>query len=133
MRISPEVEIALSVAATEATRRRHEYVTLEHLLHALLLDEDTANVVRHAGGKPKELQRALEQVLDKEIEALPETDDDVSASLSLAVQRVLRRAAVHVQSSGREEVTGANVLVAMFSERDSFAVAVLTKEGVTRL
>ena len=95
MRISPEVEIALSLAASEAARRRNEYVTLEHLLLALLFDEATANVIRHAGGKVDDLKRELADYLDREIESLPE-DDDQAPTASLGVQRALRRAMAHV-------------------------------------
>ncbi|HEX4513926.1 MAG TPA: ATP-dependent Clp protease ATP-binding subunit ClpA [Polyangiaceae bacterium] len=131
MRISPEVEIALSVATNEAARRRHEYVTIEHLLYALLFDDATADIVRHAGGDLKALKKKLETFLD-EMEALEE-GAEVIPSASLGVNRAIRRAAMHVQSSGKEEVKGANVLVAMFSEGDSFAVSALESLGVTRL
>jgi ATP-dependent Clp protease ATP-binding subunit ClpA len=132
MRISPEVEIALSVAASDAARRRHEYVTIEHLLFALLLDPTTANVVRHAGGDPSGLKKRLEQYLTEELEQLPE-DDDRAPTPSLGVQRAIRRAVNHVKSSGKDEVTGANVLIAMFAERDSHAVALMEAQGVSRL
>jgi ATP-dependent Clp protease ATP-binding subunit ClpA len=131
MRISPEVEIALSVATNEAARRRHEYVTIEHLLFALLFDDATADIVRHAGGDVKALKKKLETFLD-EMEALEE-GAEVMPTASLGVNRAIRRAAMHVQSSGKEEVKGANVLVAMFSEGDSFAVSALESLGVTRL
>jgi ATP-dependent Clp protease ATP-binding subunit ClpA len=132
MRISPEVEIALSVAASDAARRRHEYVTVEHLLLALLLDPATANVLRHAGGDPTGLKKQLEQYLSEELEQLVE-DDTRAPTPSLGFQRAIRRAANHVRSSGKEEVTGANVLIAMFAERDSYAVALMEGQGVTRL
>jgi ATP-dependent Clp protease ATP-binding subunit ClpA len=132
MRISPEVEIALSVAASDAARRRHEYVTIEHLLYALLLDQTTANVVRHAGGDPSGLKKRLEQYLSEELEQLPE-DDARAPTPSLGVQRAIRRAVNHVKSSGKEEVTGANVLIAIFLERDSHAVALMEEQRVTRL
>jgi ATP-dependent Clp protease ATP-binding subunit ClpA len=133
MRISPEVEIALSVAASDAARRRHEYVTIEHLLYALLLDQTTSNVVRHAGGDPSVLKRQLEQYLSNELEPLPEGDDPRAPAMSLGVQRAIRRAASHVKSSGKDEVTGANVLIAMFAERDCHAVQLMERQGVSRL
>src|SRR4051812_8080030 len=132
MRISPEVEIALSLAANEAARRRHEYVTLEHLLYALLFDEATAQVVRHAGGDPVALKKELEQFMTDQLESVNE-DAYTTPSASLGVQRAIRRAVAHVQSSGKDQVTGANVLVAIFAERDSPAVSLLEKSGVTRL
>jgi ATP-dependent Clp protease ATP-binding subunit ClpA len=132
MRFSPEVEIALSVATNDAARRRHEYVTIEHLLYALLLDETTANVVRHAGGDPKALKKKLDAFLTDQIEPLTE-ESPTQPPPSLGVHRAFRRAHTHVKSSGKEEVTGANIIVAMFAERDSFAVALLEEQGVTRL
>jgi len=132
MRISPEVEIALSLAANEAARRRHEYVTLEHLLYALMFDEATALVVKHAGGDPAAIKKELEQFLTDQLESVPE-DSFSTPTASLGVQRAIRRAMSHVQSSGKDQVTGANVLVAIFAERDSPAVNVLEKNGVTRL
>src|SRR5258708_7287794 len=112
MRISPEVEIALSVAATEAARRHHEFVTLEHLLYALLFDEITAGVVRHAGGDVSHLKKQLEQFFEKRMEPLADATH-ATPTPSLGVQRAIRRAVAHVQSSGKEEVKGANVLVAI--------------------
>jgi ATP-dependent Clp protease ATP-binding subunit ClpA len=132
MRISPEVEIALSVAANDAARRRHEYITIEHLLYALLLDETTAGVFRHAGGDPTALKKRLDKYLSEQLEPLAD-DAQTTPTPSLGVQRAIRRAATHVKSSGKEEVTGANVLIAMFAERDSFAVALMEEQGVTRL
>ncbi|NUQ77630.1 MAG: ATP-dependent Clp protease ATP-binding subunit ClpA [Polyangiaceae bacterium] len=131
MRISPEVEIAFSLATREAARRRHEYVTIEHLLYALLFDEETAKVIRHAGGDAAKLKKKLEAFLEDDIEALPE-HSDVSPSLSMGFQRVVGRAAMHVQSSGKEELKGANVLVAMFAEHDCPSVGFLTEQGITR-
>ena len=133
MRISPEVEIAFSLATREAARRRHEYVTIEHLLYALLFDQETLEVLRHSGANTKNLKKRLEQFLDTEIEALPEEEDESSPTLSLGFQRVVGRAAMHVQSSGKQELKGANVVVAMFSEKDCPAVSLLDDEGVGRL
>src|SRR5215831_16924015 len=105
MRVSPEVEIAFSLATREAARRHHEFVTVEHLLYALLFDEETAQILRHAGGDTQALKKKLEKFLDDEIPALSE---ETSPSLSLGFQRVVGRAAMHVQSSGKKELKGAN-------------------------
>ncbi len=133
MRISPEVEIALTLAANEAARRRHEFVTVEHLLYALLFDDATARVIRNSGGDVSELKKQLERFLDEKLDQLPESALFSDASPSIGVQRAIRRAVAHVQSSGKEDVTGANVLVALFAERDSFAVSLLEQHGVSRL
>src|ERR1700677_1482537 len=132
MRLSTEVEIALQVARTDAARRHHEYYTVEHLLYALLLDETTALVLRHAGGDPQALKKQLDTFLTEQIE---QVDPDVAAdpSMSLGVQRAIRLAANNVKSSGKEEVTGANIIVAIFAERDSYAVEAMREQGVTRL
>jgi len=132
MRISPEVEIALQLASTEATRRRHEFLTVEHLLYALLFDDETSKAVRATGGNVKELKKKLEHFFDDHLEPLPE-EAFISPQPTVGVQNAIRRAAAHVQSSGKEEVKGANVLVAIFAERDSFARTLLEEAGVTRL
>jgi ATP-dependent Clp protease ATP-binding subunit ClpA len=132
MRISPEVEIALQVAASDAAQRRHEYMTVEHLLYALLLDQATAKVVRQAGGDPSVIKKRLERYLSESMEALPE-ETGTMPTPSLGVQRAIRRAVNHVKSSGKEEVTGANVLIAMFAEHDSYAITAMEEGGVTRL
>jgi ATP-dependent Clp protease ATP-binding subunit ClpA len=131
MRVSPEVEIAFSLATREAQRRRHEFVTVEHLLYALLFDDETAQILRHAGGDAAALKKRLERFLDAELPPLPD-DSDASPTLSLGFQRVVGRAVTHVTSSGKKELRGANVLVAIFSERDCPAVAILGEQGVTR-
>src|SRR5829696_6306046 len=105
MRISPEVEIAFSLATREAARRRHEFVTVEHLLYALLFDEETAQILRHAGSDTTALKKKLERFLDHDVTPLPESADS-SPTPSLGFQRVVGRAAMHVQSSGKKELKG---------------------------
>src|SRR6187455_2836634 len=99
MNISPEVEIAFALAAKEATRRRHEFITVEHLLYALLLDDDTARILKASGANVPKLKKRLEKFLEEELEELPE-DSDAQPGPSLGFHRVLQRAALHVQSSG---------------------------------
>ena len=101
MRISPEVEVAFSLAAREAARRRHEYISVEHLLYALLFDDETKKVVSHSGGDPDAIKKKLDSHLQDDVEAL---DNDPSPVPSLGFQRVVQRAAMHVQSSGKEEL-----------------------------
>jgi ATP-dependent Clp protease ATP-binding subunit ClpA len=132
MKVSAEVEIACSVAATEAQRRGHDIMGVEHLLYALMYDEETRRVLQKAGGNSEELKRQLDRLLDKEF---PRTNNDGRLgppTPSRGFQRVLQRAAIHVESSGKEELKGYNVLVAIFSEPDSFAVKALEESGVTR-
>ncbi|MDI1430344.1 ATP-dependent Clp protease ATP-binding subunit ClpA [Polyangium sorediatum] len=132
MKISPEVEIAFKLATHEAIRRRHEYVTVEHLLYALTFDEETANVIRKAGGDLPKLKKLLVRFLEEEIEALPEHVESEPV-VSLGFQNVVGRAAVHVQNTNQKELKGANVLVAVFSERESPAVQMLRECDVQRL
>ncbi len=130
--LSLELEIAIQVAASEAQTRRHEFFGLEHMLYALLHDKATAKVIARCNGDVAALREALEAWLSTEVERIP-SDEDLTTQPTLGLQRVIQRAALHVRGAGKESVTGANVLVAMFSEDDSFAAYFLQQEGVTRL
>ncbi len=130
MKVSSEVEIACSVAASEASRRGHEMMTVEHLLYALLLDEETARYIERSGGNVEAIKEELERILTDEMESVDEDSGPPSASNGF--RRVLQRAAIHVESSGRSELKGFNVVVAIFSEDDSLAVRALQDNGVTR-
>lgn len=129
--LSRNLEQTLHKALAEATERNHEYATLEHLLLALTYDQDAMAVLRSCGIGLHDIREQLEQYLDQELSYL-KTEDPEEAKPTTAFQRVLQRAAIHVQSSGREEVTGANVLVALFSERESHAVYFLQEQDMTR-
>lgn len=129
--LSRNLEQTLHKALAEATERKHEYATLEHLLLALTYDQDAMAVLRSCGIELENIREQLEQYLDQELSYL-KTEDPDEAKPTTAFQRVLQRAAIHVQSSGREEVTGANVLVALFSERESHAVYFLQEQDMTR-
>jgi len=132
MRISRDLETALTLAVNEARRRRHEFVCLEHLLWALLEDDDVAEIVRHCGGDSTVLKRQLDNFLNDRIETIPE-GREIAPQHTLAFQRVIQRAAAHVQSAGRDEIQGRNVLVAIFREADSYAAYCLEQQGITRL
>ena len=127
-----ELEKTLHNALAEAARRTHEYATLEHLLLALTTDTHGAQVMKACNVDLEELQGQLIRYLDTELSAL-KADSSVDPSPTAGFQRVVQRAILHVQSSGREEVTGANVLVALFSERESHAVFFLQQQDMTRL
>src|SRR3954469_18150841 len=99
MRVSPEVEIAFGLAASEAERRRHEFMSVEHLLFALLFDSDCARVVKHVGGDVDALRRKLDRYLDIEVPKVPE-ENDITPSPTVGFQRVVQRAAIHVRSAG---------------------------------
>ncbi len=129
--LSRNLEQSLHKALAEATKRGHEYATLEHLLFALTRDQDAMAVLRSCGINIDDLREKIEKYLERELDYL-KTEETEEAKPTTAFQRVLQRAAIHVQSSGREEVTGANVLVAMFSERESHAVFFLQEQEMTR-
>ena len=129
--LSRNLEQTLHRALAYANERRHEYATLEHLLLALTEDSDAMAVLRACGVELDRLRTELSDYLDNEL-ANPVTSRPDDAKPTAGFQRVLQRAAIHVQSSGREEVTGANVLVALFSERESHAVYFLQEQEMTR-
>ena len=127
-----ELEQTLHNALGEASRRRHEYATLEHLLIALIDDEHASKVMTACGVSRDELRASVKQYLDNELGALV-ADSATDPTPTSGFQRVVQRAILHVQSSGRDEVTGANVLVALFSERESYAVYFLQQQDMSRL
>ena len=129
--LSPRLEQTLHRALGLANQRRHEYATLEHLLLALTEDQDAVAVLRACGVDIERLRRDLSEYVDNQLSSL--ITSVAEAKPTAGLQRVLQRAAIHVQSSGREEVTGANVLVALFSERESHAVFFLQEQEMSRL
>jgi ATP-dependent Clp protease ATP-binding subunit ClpA len=130
--LSRNLEQTLHRALSLASERRHEYATLEHLLLGLADDTDAATVLRACGVDLDKLRNDLSEFLDKDLAGLA-TDRAGDPKPTAGFQRVVQRAAIHVQSSGRDEVTGANVLVALFSERESHAVYFLQLQDMTRL
>ncbi len=130
--LSRNLEQTLHRALSFASERRHEYATLEHLLLGLADDTDAATVLRACGVDLDKLRQELGEFLDKDLPGLA-TERPGDPKPTAGFQRVVQRAAIHVQSSGRDEVTGANVLVALFSERESHAVYFLQLQDMTRL
>ena len=128
---SRALEKTLRRALSLANERHHEYATLEHLLLALIDDVDAAAVLRACGVDLDALRKTVVHYLDTELENLV-VDSQEEAKATTGFQRVVQRAAFHVQSSGREEVTGANVLVAIFAERESHAAYFLQEQDMTR-
>ncbi|WP_342362263.1 ATP-dependent Clp protease ATP-binding subunit ClpA [Terrarubrum flagellatum] len=128
---SRHLEQALHRALALANERKHEYATLEHLLLALIDDQDAAAVMRACNVDIEALRRSLIEYVDKELANLV-TDGRDDSKPTAGFQRVIQRAVIHVQSSGREEVTGANVLVAIFAERESHAAYFLQEQEMTR-
>ena len=129
--ISKDLEATLNYALKEAKNRHHEYVSLEHLLYALLRDRDGKSAIVACGGDIERLNKALVEFFDGQMEKLPAgLDRDPQQTLSF--HRVLQRAVIHAQSAERKEVNGANLLIAMFREADSYAVYLLEEQGITR-
>src|SRR5215217_5756901 len=127
-----ELEQTLHNALGEASRRRHEYATLEHLLIALIDDEHASKVMEACGVSSDDVRTEVKRYLDNELGALV-ADTGSDPTPTSGFQRVVQRAILHVQSSGRDDVTGANVLVALFSERESYAVYFLQQQDMSRL
>jgi ATP-dependent Clp protease ATP-binding subunit ClpA len=130
--LSKELEVTLNLAFKAAREQRHEFMTVEHLLLGLLDNPTAAKVLRACGADLNQLRRQLVDFIRDNAPVLPE-DDDRDTQPTLGFQRVLQRAVFHVQSSGKKEVTGANVLVAIFGERESQAVFLLNQQNIARL
>ena len=129
--LSRSLEQALHRAIKLASDRHHEYATPEHLLLALMDDTDAAQVMKACNVDLEALRRSLVKYIDHELLTLV-IEDGEDAKPTTGFQRVVQRAVLHVQNSGREEVTGANVLVALFTERESHAVYFLQDQEMTR-
>ena len=132
--IAQELEVSLHMAFVEARQQRHEFITVEHLLLALLDNPSAAEVLRACSANLDELRKSLANFIKDNTPQVGGTED-VDTQPTLGFQRVIQRAIMHVQSTGngKKEVTGANVLVAIFGEKDSHAVYYLHQQGVTRL
>ncbi|MEX2963596.1 ATP-dependent Clp protease ATP-binding subunit ClpA [Microbulbifer sp. TYP-18] len=131
--LSKDLEVTLNLAFKGARAKRHEFMTVEHLLLALLDNESAADVLHACGADLSALRRELLEFVDSTTPLIPETDTDRETQPTLGFQRVLQRAVFHVQSSGKKEVTGANVLVAIFCEQESQAIYYLKQQSVARI
>ena len=130
--IAQELEVSLHMAFMDARQKRHELITVEHLLLAMIDNPTAAEVLRACGAKLEVLRTDLTQYIEEHTPTVI-GQEEVDTQPTLGFQRVIQRAMLHVQSSGKKEVTGANVLVAIFGEKDSHAVFFLHQQGVTRL
>jgi ATP-dependent Clp protease ATP-binding subunit ClpA len=129
--LSQELEFSLNAAFQSAREKRHEYITVEHLLSALLDNPSAARVLRACGGNMDELRRNLIAFLRDNVPVLP-PESEADTQPTLGFQRVIQRAVLHVQGVGKKEVNGANVLIAIFGEKDSHAVYFLHKQNISR-
>jgi len=130
--IAQELEVTLHMAFMDARQKRHEFISVEHLLLAMLDNPSASEVLRACGANIDSLREQVGRFVDEHTPRVA-GDAEVDTQPTLGFQRVIQRAILHVQSSGKKEVTGANVLVAVFGEKDSHAVYFLTQQGVTRL
>ena len=130
--ITKELQETLNFAAMEAIKRRHEYVTLEHLLYALMHERTAAAVIRHCGGDTDALVRELEKFLGEKMESVP-VSSEALPEYTAAFQRVVEYALMQAEGSGQREVDGGNVLAALYQSPNSHAVYLLKRQGVTRL
>src|SRR4026207_1789574 len=128
--IAQELEVSLHMAFMEARQKRHEFITVEHLLLALLDNPSASEVLRACAADIDDLRKLLSDFVTEHTPILTGHDGDTQPTLGF--QRVIQRAILHVQSSGKKEVTGANVLVAIFGEKDSHAVYFLQQQGIAR-
>jgi ATP-dependent Clp protease ATP-binding subunit ClpA len=131
--LSKDLEVTLNLAFKGARSKRHEFMTVEHLLLALIDNDSAANVLRACGADLISLRKELIEFVDSTTPLIPENDSERETQPTLGFQRVLQRAVFHVQSSGKQEVTGANVLVAIFSEQESQAVYYLKQQSIARI
>ncbi len=130
--IAQELEVSLHMAFMDARQKRHELITVEHLLLAMIDNPTAAEVLRACGAKFEVLRAELNHYIEEHTPTVS-GEDEVDTQPTLGFQRVIQRAMLHVQSSGKKEVTGANVLVAIYGEKDSHAVFFLHQQGITRL
>ncbi len=130
--IAQELELSLHMAFMDARQKRHELITVEHLLLAMIDNPTAAEVLRACGAKLDVLRTELNQYIEEHTPTVM-GQDEVDTQPTLGFQRVIQRAMLHVQSSGKKEVTGANILVAIYGEKDSHAVFFLHQQGITRL
>lgn len=131
--LDKELEQTLNTAFKAAREKRHEFMTVEHLLLALIDNDAASSVLKACGVRLEVLSKELEEFVDSTTPLIPEHDEEREVQPTLGFQRVLQRAVFHVQSSGKREVTGANVLVAIFSEQESQTVYLLKRHGVARI
>lgn len=127
-----DVQITFSLAVREAQRRRHEFLSTEHVLYALLFEERGLEILRACGGDPATLKQVLEEYFVNNIDALPAAADGVPEQ-TVALQRVLQRTVLHMQSSGRKEVGVGDILAAILDERDCYAAHFLEEQGISRI
>ena len=130
--IAQELEVSLHMAFMDARQKRHELITVEHLLMAMLDNPSASDVLKSCGADIDKLRTDLNDHIEEHT-PIVNGKDEVDTQPTLGFQRVIQRAMLHVQSSGKKEVTGANVLVAIFGEKDSHAVYFLHQEGIARL
>ena len=130
--INKELELTIQATIKDAMSRRHEYLTLEHLLFAILHDDFGVKVVANCGGNIPRMKAEINTILETSVPILPKNSEK-PPQISVAVQRVLQRAILHVESAGKQEANAGDILASMLQEDESPAVNILESEGITRL
>ncbi len=130
--ISKELSATLSFAVSEAKKRRHEYVSIEHVLFAILHDQDGIEIIENCGGSVENLKTSLEHFFNEKVESIPE-DNEYLLQQTIGFQRVIQRAVNHARSAEKAEVAVSDILASIFQEKDSHAEYFLSREGVSRL
>ncbi len=128
---SQDVQITFSLAVREAQRRHHEYLTVEHVLYALLFEENGQQIIRKCGADLAVLKAALETYFDEHLQSVPDLPDEVPEQ-TVSLQRILQRTVMHVQSSGKETASVGDILAALLAEEKTFAASLLEEHGVSR-
>lgn len=131
--ISKELEITLKRAYKEAKERRHEYITLEHILYAMTFDNTVTDIITSCGGNIKSLRKELDKFLKDSVPSVSEEYKEVDPLHTLGVQRIIQLAAIHVQSANKEEISSSDLLVSMFREKESHALYFISRQNITRL
>ena len=126
-----DVQIAFSLAVREAQRRRHEYLTVEHLLYAILFEQNGQQIISQCGADLETLKSALETYFDEHLQPLPDVSDDVPEQ-TVSLQRILQRTVMHVQSSGKQQASIGDILASLLDEEKTFASLLLEEQGVSR-
>ncbi len=130
--ISKELSTTLGLAVMEAKKRRHEYLSIEHILFAILRDNEGAKIIENCGGSIDNLRTAIEDFFKEQLDSIPE-DNNYDLQQTVAFQRVLQRAISHARSAEKQEVTVGDILASIFQEKDSYACYFLSEESITRL
>jgi len=130
--MTKEIEIKINIAIKEASKRQHEFISLEHLLYVLVVNEAGIEIVNACGGDPKRLITRLEAFFESHLERVT-VSEDYAPQATLAIQRVIQKVILHAQSAGKKKTDAKDLFAAIMTEEDSYAVYFLKLEGISRI